>query len=171
MANSQLIKNVGVVDRNICNDKIGDEQLLEHVGANVALLDKFARRAARQTRLPHGRTNEFLFNPVEIDSILGAEGTHNKYIHHGLAFTSILNSTTSPCFNCFVPSLIPQDRSLMESLRRAPAALPPWRQSLAASSCCRDRPSHSSPRSFRRRTPCRSASRNPCLTRHCSAGN
>ena len=77
------------MDRNICDDEIGDQQLLEHVGANVALLDKFAGRAARQTRLPHGRTNEFFFNSVEIDSILGAERTHNKYIHHGLAFTSI----------------------------------------------------------------------------------
>ena len=46
MANPQLVKGIGVVDRDIRNHQISDQQLLEHIGANVALLNELAGCAA-----------------------------------------------------------------------------------------------------------------------------
>ena len=36
MADAQLVPNVGIVDRQIRDHEVGDQQLLEHVGADVA---------------------------------------------------------------------------------------------------------------------------------------
>ncbi len=82
MPNAELVKNIGVVNRNVGNHQIGNEQLLEHVGANVSLLKKLARRAAGQTRLLHGRTNQLSFDSVKVYAVLVAEGPHDKDVQH-----------------------------------------------------------------------------------------
>ncbi|MGD9251158.1 MAG: hypothetical protein PVG19_08030 [Desulfobacterales bacterium] len=46
MANPQLVKSIGIMDGYIRNDQIRDQQLLEHIRADVALLDKFNGRTA-----------------------------------------------------------------------------------------------------------------------------
>ena len=48
MVNPQLAKGIGVVDGDIRNHQISDQQLREHIGADVALLDKLAGGAARK---------------------------------------------------------------------------------------------------------------------------
>ena len=94
MANTELVKRVGVVNRNIGDDKVGDEQLFEHVRANIALLDKLPSRPARQTGLPHRWSDEVILNPVEIDSILCAKRANNEYMH----VSPVLQTKVCPFF-------------------------------------------------------------------------
>jgi hypothetical protein len=85
------------VDRDVGNHQIGDKQLLEHVGSNVALLYEFDGGAASQVGLRHCRANEIFFNLIKIDAAFCAEWTNDKNAFHdlhliGLASASAFNN-------------------------------------------------------------------------------
>jgi hypothetical protein len=72
------------MDRNVGDYQIGAEQLLEHVGTNVSLLNKLSGRASGHTRQCHRGPNKLGLDTVEIDSIFSAEGPHYKCVEHRL---------------------------------------------------------------------------------------
>src|SRR6476659_3395570 len=82
VTNTQFVKYVGIMDRNVRYHEIGNQQLLEHIRSDVSLLYELSGGAAGQAGLLHRRTNELGFDAVEIDSFLGAKGTHDKRIEH-----------------------------------------------------------------------------------------
>ena len=57
--------------------------------AFIAEVPELSGCAARQTCLFHGGTKEILFDSVEVDSVLGAKGTHDKHVQHNLTFSPI----------------------------------------------------------------------------------
>ena len=82
VTNTQFVKYVGIMDRNVRYHEIGNQQLLEHIRSDVSLLYELSGGTAGQAGLLHRGTNELGFDAVEIDSFLGAEGTHDKRIEH-----------------------------------------------------------------------------------------
>ena len=83
MADSELVEDIGVVDRHVGDHQVRGQQKMEHVGANVPLLDDLTGRAAADTdRVERGR-DEMFFDPVEVDTLLRAEGTDDESSHIG----------------------------------------------------------------------------------------
>ena len=82
MAHAQFVPDIGVVDGEIGNHQIGDQQLLEHVGANIAgacLLVGTKRIEARHLQC---RRDVLLEDPVEIDRLAIRAGFGAERHHH-----------------------------------------------------------------------------------------
>jgi hypothetical protein len=87
VANAQLVKSIGVVDRDVGDHQVGDQQLLEHVGADITLLNELAGGAAGQSRLLHRWANQLLLDAVEVNAAFGTKRTDDEYVHHSTTFS------------------------------------------------------------------------------------
>src|SRR5688572_19906249 len=88
VADAELIKNVGVIDRDVGDHEVGCDEQPEHVFADVALADELARRAAvdREAVLDaeplERRPDEDRLDMVEVDAFLGPERPDEEGAHH-----------------------------------------------------------------------------------------
>ena len=85
MANAKLIPCIGIVDRKIGDDKVGQQQLLEHVGMDAAgpLLEVGAK--CFQTRLEQRRLDQFGEDRIEVDRSAIQAWLHSERRDHECA--------------------------------------------------------------------------------------
>src|SRR6185437_1297293 len=81
MPHAKLVINVGVVDRDVSDHKVGRQQTLEHVDANVSLTADLHGGAASDFQLVERRIDEVLLDGVEVDVILSTERSNDEGAH------------------------------------------------------------------------------------------
>jgi hypothetical protein len=69
VAHAKLVPDVGVGEREIGHHQVGDQQLLEHVGADVARALLLIRAKHIETRRFQRRPDQFGEHPIEINLV------------------------------------------------------------------------------------------------------
>jgi len=69
------------LSRARCDDQVCDQQLPEHIRADVALLNELTGGAARNPQILEGRTNQLFFDTVKINAVFDAKRTDDKRMH------------------------------------------------------------------------------------------
>ena len=83
MPDAELVEHVRVVDGDVRDDDVRQEELLEHVDADVAGFAKLLRGVARDPALFERGRDELRLHSVEVDALTGSkrpddEGTHQR---------------------------------------------------------------------------------------------
>ena len=89
MTHPELIPHVGVIDADVSQHQIGQQQLLEHVGADVAGALLLIGAEGLETCPLQGRSDQALVHLVELDLLpvgvgLGAERHHHEGVRAGI---------------------------------------------------------------------------------------
>ena len=82
MTNPKLVEGIGVVDRDVRNDQISDQQLLEHIRTVIALVDELDCCAPRKLQCLESRANQLPLDPVKIDAIFDTKWADDKRMHN-----------------------------------------------------------------------------------------
>src|SRR5262249_54147844 len=84
MPDAQLVKDVGIVDRDVGDHDIGEDEQPEHVLPNVPLSRDFARCAPLDPTCVERRRDQLFLDLVEIDTVFDSEGPNDecaRYFH------------------------------------------------------------------------------------------
>ena len=89
MAHTELVPHIGVVDADVGEHQVGQQQFLEHVGADVAGALLLIGAEGLEAGLLQGRPDQALVHLVELDLLpvgigLGAEGHHHEGVRAGV---------------------------------------------------------------------------------------
>jgi hypothetical protein len=113
MTDSELVEDVGVVDRDVAHDEIGLEDQAEHVLVNAAGVDDLAGGSSAEASLLDGRPDQVAMNALEVDLLavgvlLGVEGTDDEGLLHWsrLPVSDQLPSCAASVFDEIVLSLL-----------------------------------------------------------------
>jgi hypothetical protein len=79
----ELVEDVGVVDRDVGDDEVGDEEEVEHVRPDRAGARDVSRRPAGDAEPAERRGDEIALDGVEVHATLLPEGADDEGVHGG----------------------------------------------------------------------------------------
>src|SRR5262245_60151 len=78
MSDAQLVKDVGIVDRDVGDHDIGEDEQPEHILPNVPLSCDFARCAPLDPTRVERRRDQLFLHLIKIDTVFDSEGPNDE---------------------------------------------------------------------------------------------